>query len=83
MIQIDRELKDIVISALRYVIGRKTYVTDETCDYIKSHPELIDKRIKKVMLKDLEKINDIYNDDEFDYHTFKIFAEWLKDLEVE
>ena len=42
MITIDYELQDIVICALRYAIGRKTYVTSEVCEFIMKHPNLID-----------------------------------------
>ena len=42
MIEVDRELKDIIICALRYSIGRRSYVTGEVADYITNHPELID-----------------------------------------
>lgn len=30
MITIDYELQDMIISALRYAIGRRTYITEET-----------------------------------------------------
>lgn len=84
MIKIDDDLKDIVICALRYSIGRKTYVTGEVCDYIKNHPELIDKRVKDVMLRDLGDIDRYYdtnnNIDRPEFICLKIF---LENLEVE
>ena len=49
-----RDLKDMIISALRYALGRRTYITGETAEFIKRYPELIDERVKSVMLKDLE-----------------------------
>ena len=45
MIQIDYDLKNIIICALRYAIGRKTYVTFEVCEYIMKHLDLIDERV--------------------------------------
>ena len=55
MIEINRDLRDIVISALRYAIGRKTYIVNETCEFIKKHPELIDERVKKNYAQRLRK----------------------------
>lgn len=84
MIEIDRDLKDMIVSALRYSIGRKTYITEETCSYIKNHPELIDERVKMVMLKDLEDIYRYYNEnDEVDLPEFLKLKKWLERLEVE
>ena len=54
MIEITRDLKDIVCCSLRYALGRKTYITSLVSDYIIDHPELIDERVKNVMLKDIE-----------------------------
>ena len=83
MIEIDGDLKDIVICALRYAIGRKTYVTEEVCSYIKKYPKLIDKRVKDVMLRDLENVEEYYSkNDNVDLPTFISLRSWLKNLEV-
>lgn len=37
-----RDLQDMIISALRYALGRRTYITSETAEFIKRYPELID-----------------------------------------
>ena len=83
MIQIDYDLKDIIISAFRYALGKKTYITLSTCDYIKNHPEIIDKRVKNVLLRDLEQLNFIYAKNELDYKIFTKFKKWLESYEVE
>lgn len=82
MIEINRDLRDIVISALRYAIGRKTYVTLSTCDFIIKNSRMIDKHMKDVMLNDLKNIEDYYDKDDCDYKVFIKFKEWLKGLEV-
>lgn len=82
-VTIDYELRDILISALRYAIGRKTYITEEVCSYIKEHPELIDERVKTVMLRDLEDINLYYKEDDIDYPFFKNLESWLENLNTE
>lgn len=82
MIEINKDLRDIVISALRYAIGRKTYVTLSTCDFIMENSRMIDKHMKNVMLNDLKKLEDYYDKDDCDYKIFIKFKEWLKGLEV-
>jgi hypothetical protein len=83
MIEVNRELKDIVICALRYSIGRRSYVTSEVTDYIINHPELIDERVKKVMLSDLRDIEDYYSEnDNIDLPAFLVLKIWLENLEV-
>ena len=83
-IKIDRDLKDIVISALRYALGRKTYITGLTSDFIINNPSLIDERVKKVMIKDLEEYfayrDCYYNDDECDYQSWLKLYEFLGGL---
>lgn len=81
-IKITYDLKDMIICALRYAIGRKTYVTEEVSSFIKSHPELIDKRVKEVMLKDLKGIDRYYKENDIDYPIFKSLENWLNKLKV-
>lgn len=60
-IKVDRDFKDIVISALRYAIPRHTYIVDETCEFIKNNADLIlDDRVIAVMLRDLNDQLDYY-----------------------
>ena len=82
LIKIDSDLKDMIISALRYAIGRKTYITFETCTFIKEHPKLIDERVKHVMLRDLRDIDMYYNNSDTDYRIFLDLMDWLRNLEV-
>ena len=83
-IKIDRDLKDLVISAVRYALGRKTYITGLTSDFIINNPSLIDERVKKVMIKDLEEYfayrDCYYNDDECDYQSWLKLYEFLGGL---
>ena len=82
-----RDLKDMIISALRYALGKRTYITSETAEFIKRYPELIDERVKSVMLRDLEeyfqKRESFKFDDECDYNTWKGLYNWLKGLKTD
>lgn len=77
-----RDLQDMIISALRYALGRRTYITNETAEFIKRYPELIDERVKSVMLRDLEeyfqKRESFKFDDECDFNTWKSLYNWLE-----
>lgn len=77
------DFQDIVISALRYALGRRTYITKATADFIKEYPEIIDGRVKKVMLNDLNSYllyrEDGY-DDECDYKTWLDLKNWLEEM---
>ena len=81
-IKIDYELKDMIISALRYMLGRKTIGVYATANFIMEHTKLIDDRVKNVMLKDLEEYFNCrgiyYKDDECDYQVWKNLYEWLR-----
>lgn len=82
-----RDLQDMIISALRYALGRRTYITSETAEFIKRYPELIDERVKSVMLRDLEeyfqKRESFKFDDECDFNTWKSLYNWLERLEID
>ena len=54
MLEIDRDLKDIIIQSLRYALYRHTYALNQTCDYIRNHTEILDERVVQVMLKDIQ-----------------------------
>ena len=87
MIGIDYDLRDIVISAVRYALGRRTMAPFSTTEYIMAHPELVDNRVKQVLLKDLEYYFDkwkcgLQTDDRCDYDTWLLFKKWLEKLEV-
>ena len=76
------DFQDIVISALRYALGRRTYTTKATADFIKEYPEIITERVCIVMLRDIEHyINDRANglivDDDCDYREWKDLQNWL------
>ncbi len=83
MIEINYELQDIVLCALRYAIGRKTYVTLEVCEFIMKHPNLIDYRVKRVMLRDLEDLDRYYKKDDIDYLPFDTLRKWLNLIDVD
>lgn len=81
------DFQDMIISALRYALGRSTYITGETADFIKKYSYIIDRRVKKIMLKDLEEYFDCrdiyYKDDECDYNTWINLNEFISGIKAE
>lgn len=54
ILEINHDLKDMMIQSLRYALYRHTYALNHTCEYIKKHPEMLDERVAEIMLKDIE-----------------------------
>ena len=92
-IKADRDFKDMMISALRYVLPRHTYMVDMTCEYIKNNAELIlDDRVIAVMLRDLNEQLDYYKSTmsdnvttmwRCDYDTLDDLRRFLEDYDIE
>lgn len=66
---------DIMIIALRYALGRRTYVTSEVPEFIKDNSEYINERICIVMLRDIEwymkdRKSGLVKDDYCDYDSW-------------
>lgn len=75
------DFQDILISALRYALGRRTYITEETSSFIMKYPDLITKRMCSVMLRELNKYMEnrtvLIHDDECDYRVWLDLQQWL------
>ena len=48
------DYEHMLISALRYALGRRTYIVELTCKYIESQMPILSDRCKDVMIKDIE-----------------------------
>ena len=75
-IKINGKLEDIsamIVGAERYALGKRTYIVQWTCEFIKNNLQLITNKDKQVMIRDLE--NPISYGDECDK------SEWLNLLE--
>lgn len=87
-LKLDYVLRDMIISALRYALGRRTYITAETSEFIVENKDIIDNRMKQVMLSDLQQYLERRNkgfisDDKCDYEVWVNLYNWLNELEVE
>lgn len=80
MLEIDNDLRDIFISALRYSLYRKTYVFEETMSYIMKNPHILDERTARVMLKDVNNRMAEDNLEDFERNALIDFRDVLKEL---
>lgn len=56
-IKINGKLEDIsamIVGAERYALGRRTYIVQWTCEFIKNNLHLITNKDKQVIIRDLE-----------------------------
>ena len=80
MLEIDNDLRDIFISALRYSLNRKTYAFTETISYITNNQRILDERTARVMLKDVNNRMAEDNLEDFERNTLIGFRDVLKEL---
>ena len=75
MQDMEEEMKHIMIMALRYALGRRTYVTSEVCDFIKQNIKHVNNRVRDVMIRDIKEYKNkreqgFVKDDTCDEHNF-------------
>lgn len=78
-IKINGEQEDIsamLVSAVRYALGRRTYMVDWTCKFIRNNLHLLTDKDKQVMIKDIKQQEQYSYGDECDK------ADWLKLLNI-
>ena len=64
-IKINGNIEDIsmiLVSAERYAMGRRTYVVDWVCEFIRNNLHLLTKKDRLVMIRDIKGSN-YYGDD--------------------
>ena len=55
----DAEIGAIVICAVRYALGRESYMPGLVQDFIMRHPEILKKSDKQVIIRDIEEADEI------------------------
>ena len=48
------DLSAMLVCAERYALGRRTYIVEWTCSFIKNNLHLITNKDRKVMIRDIE-----------------------------
>ena len=72
----DNHFEAVLISAVRYSIGRRTYMPDLVTSWIKGHcAGALSKQIVDVMIRDIDTAPSL--GDDCDARTWMEFREWL------
>ena len=72
----DEDLSAMLLSAERYALGRRTYIVDWTCEFIRNNLHLILEKDKKVMIRDIKQQEEYGYGDECDKE------DWLRLLKI-
>ena len=78
-VKINGKLEDIsamLLSAERYALGRRTYIVDWTCEFIRNNLHLILEKDKKVMIRNIKQQEEYGYGDECDKE------DWLRLLKI-
>ena len=73
----DYIFQDVVISALRYALYRHTYIFNETIAWIRNNSEIINQRVKQVILNDIDRRFDDENLYCNEVSELTLFRDWL------
>lgn len=56
----DEDLGTIAICAVRYALGRESYMPGLVQDFVKRHPEIVDENVRNVMIRDINEEDKIH-----------------------
>lgn len=54
------DLSMIIVSAVRYALGRKTYIVQWTCEFVENNLNLLTEKDIQVMMRDIKLQDDHY-----------------------
>ncbi len=80
-VTINGKIEDIsamLVSAVRYSLGRRTYMVDWTCEFIRNNTHLLLDKDKKVIIKDIEEQKEYGYGDKCDKECWIALLEYLK-----
>lgn len=93
----DEDLGTIAICAVRYALGRETYMPGIVQGFVRRHPEIVDENVRTVMLRDINEadrmtehtlpsgktmILDGLGDTRIDRPGWLKFRTWLEGLDI-
>ena len=93
----DEDIGTIAVCAVRYALGRETYMPGLVQDFVMRHPDIINENARTVMLRDIEEADHIREYTLSDGKAMKIdglgsttidrpgwlrFRDWLRALEI-
>ena len=72
------DLSAMLVSSVRYALGRRTYIVNWTCEFIERNQHLLSARDKLVMIRDIEQQKEFGYGDDCDEKDWKRLLVVLK-----
>lgn len=54
--------EEILVCAVRYALGRMTYIVSDVCRYVKSKKDSLSEHCRSIIIRDIEEAIGRYND---------------------
>ncbi len=83
-VTINGEIADIsamLVCAVRYALGRRTYIVQWTCEFIRNNTHLLIDKDIQVMIRDIEQQKQYSYRDKCDEECWLSLLNYLKDIE--
>ena len=77
------DISAMLVSTVRYALGRRTYIVEWTCNFIKNNTHVLTKNDMQVMIYDIESQEKYGYGDECDKKSWLSLLEFLKNLKEE
>ena len=84
-VTINGEISDIsamLVGAVRNALGRRSYIVDWTCEFIRNNTHLLLEKDKKVIMRDIEQQKDYGYGDECDEDCWLTLLNYLRDEQL-
>ena len=72
------DLSAMLVCAVRYALGRRTYIVDWVCEFIRNNTNLLIEKDKKVIIRDIEQQEEYGYGDKCDEEDWLALLDYLK-----
>lgn len=77
----ESDMRGMLISSVRYALGRRTYIVSETCEWVKRYGPLLETPYRDIMIRDIEEQERWGYGDSCDLERWMDLLEWLRSTE--
>ena len=74
------DISAMLVSAVRYALGRRTYIVEWTCNFIKNNIHLLTDKDIQIIIQDIERQKEYGYGNECDKKIWLSLLEFLKNL---
>ena len=73
------DLSAMLVCAVRYALGRRTYIVDWVCEFISNNTNLLIEKDKKVIIRDIEQQKEYGYGDKCDEEDWLALLDYLRE----